>query len=98
MAISNGKLDEALLALRAYTSHGIILSTCNRTEIYSLDEGDSAEESIFEFLKARLEITEDMLRRYVYLSRDLAAVEHLFRVTSGLDSLIIGEFEVLPQG
>jgi glutamyl-tRNA reductase len=97
MAISNGKLDEALQALRAYTSQGLILSTCNRTEIYSLDEGGCAEEAIFEFLKARLEIPEDILRRYVYLSRDLAAVEHLFRVTSGLDSLIIGEFEVLGQ-
>ncbi len=95
MAVSNGKLSEALALLRAYIPQAVILSTCNRTEIYS-DSAD-LEKAVLAFFKARSGIAETDLRPYCYIARDRGVVEHLFRVTSGLESMIVGEFEVLGQ-
>ncbi|MDP2930880.1 MAG: glutamyl-tRNA reductase [Chloroflexota bacterium] len=98
VAISTERLGEALSRLRAYMPHGVILSTCNRTEIYTIDNGsvDDGNASL-DFLTARLNGPDDKLRRHVYVSTGAAAVEHLFRVASGLESMIVGEFEVLGQ-
>jgi glutamyl-tRNA reductase len=98
VAISTNKLYEALLMLRSHISQGIILSTCNRTEVYTIDSADRhAEKSSLDFFRTRLDIPDDKLLQYVYLLEDRTAVEHLFRVASGLESMIIGEFEVLGQ-
>ncbi len=98
VAISTKKLRDALLMLRPYISRGIILSTCNRTEIYTIDSDDShAEKASLDFLKARLDTPDDRLLQYLYLFKDRAAIEHLFRVASGLESMIVGEYEVLGQ-
>jgi glutamyl-tRNA reductase len=98
VAISTKKLYDALPMLGSFTSRGIILSTCNRTEVYTIDSDQRhAERASLDFLKARLGITDAALNQYVYLLEDRAAVEHLFRVASGLESMIIGEFEVLGQ-
>jgi len=98
VAISTKKLDDTLPMLRAYISRGIILSTCNRTEVYTIDSDTRhAERSSLDFLKAHINIPDIDLRQYVYLLEDRAAVEHLFRVACGLESMIVGEFEVLGQ-
>jgi len=98
VAISIKKLYDALPMLRAYISRGIILSTCNRTEVYTIDSDQRhAEKASLDFLKARLDIPDAALLQYVYLFEDKTAVEHLFRVASGLESMIVGEFEVLGQ-
>jgi len=97
-AISTKKLYDALPMLGAYISRGIILSTCNRTEVYTIDsDARHAKRASLDFLKARLDIPDTALRQYVYLFEDRTAVEHLFRVASGLESMIVGEFEVLGQ-
>ncbi len=98
IAISSEQLPNALLRLRRHLSCGIILSTCNRTEVYTSD-GDSrhAEEASINFLKAQADIPDVVLLQHVYLSKDEAAAEYLFRVASGLDSMILGEFEILGQ-
>lgn len=98
IAISTGKLDNALSELSTYTDYGIILSTCNRTEVYTADNNDTqSEKSSFEFFKARMDIPDNTLPQYMYRMEDITAVEHLFRVASGLESMIIGEYEVLGQ-
>jgi len=98
VAISSKKLYDALPMLRSHISRGIILSTCNRTEVYTVDSDDGrAERSSLDFLKARLDIPDVTLPQYVYLLENKTAVEHLFRVASGLESMIVGEFEVLGQ-
>jgi glutamyl-tRNA reductase len=98
VAISAKKLPDALPLLRAHISKGIILSTCNRTEVYTIDsDARHAEKASLDFLKARLDITDAALLQHVYLLEDRVAVEHLFRVASGLESMIVGEFEVLGQ-
>jgi len=98
VAISTEKLYDALLMLRSYTSRGITLSTCNRTEVYTIDSDTRhAEKASLDFLKAYVNIPDIDLRQHVYCSTDKAAVEHLFRVACGLESMIVGEFEVLGQ-
>lgn len=96
VSISSGKLHDALLALRSHVSRGIILSTCNRTEVYTVG-GVNAGKTSLDFLKTRLDIPDDTLLQHVYLYQDRTAVEHLFRVASGLESMIFGEYEVLGQ-
>jgi len=98
VAISTRKLHDALLMLRPHLSRGIVLSTCNRTEVYTVDSDDGhAEKASLDFLKARIEIPDTALLQYVYLLKDKMAIEHLFRVASGLESMIVGEYEVLGQ-
>jgi glutamyl-tRNA reductase len=97
LAVSSTHVPDALSLLRKYVSQGLILSTCNRTEVYSIPKsGDSSQPSI-DFLKAWANISNDDLLPYIYCYHSEAAVKHLFRVASGLDSMIIGEFEILGQ-
>jgi glutamyl-tRNA reductase len=98
VTISSRKLHDALLMLRPHMSRGIVLSTCNRTEVYTVDSDDShAEKASLDFLKARIGTPDSALLQYVYLLKDKMTVEHLFRVASGLESMIVGEYEVLGQ-
>ncbi len=98
VAISVEQLHDSLSLLRHYVSYGIILSTCNRTEVYTTDsDALHAEEASINFLESRSNIPDAKLRRHTYVHKDKAAVEHLFRVACGLDSMTVGEFEVLGQ-
>ncbi len=97
VAISAEKLNDSLLLLHSYMPYGIILSTCNRTEIYTAGDGRRIQEAGLNFLKAHTNNSGADLLQYIYLSSDKTAVEHLFRVTCGLESMIIGEYEVLGQ-
>jgi len=97
VAISYDNLGDALARLRSYVSSGIVLSTCNRTEVYLA--GAAAPETrnaSLEFLKAWSGLG-DGLMEYVYVLEDGKAAEHLFRVAGGLESMIVGESEVLGQ-
>lgn len=97
-AINADELYDSLSLLRHYAPHSIILSTCNRTEIYSTDDdGFDVEKASLEFLKTRLHVSDDRLLQYVYFYKDREVAEHLFRVASGLESMIVGEYEVLGQ-
>ncbi len=98
VAISSEQLPDALSRLRHHLSCGIVLSTCNRTEIYTTyGDGRYAEKVSFNFLRAQADVPEVVLLQHVYFSKDEAAAGHLLRVASGLDSMIIGEFEILGQ-
>lgn len=97
-AIRTGRLGDALSLLRDFTEHGIILSTCNRTEVYiTASSGSKGEEISLDFLRAYLETEDDDLSRYTYTMKGKEAVTHLFHTTCGLDSMIVGEYEVLGQ-
>ncbi len=98
LAITTPQLHDSLLLLRQQVSHGIILSTCNRTEVYTVaSDAYPIEQSSINFLKTRADIPDDDLLPHIYRHKDETVFEHLFRVASGLDSMIIGEFEVLGQ-
>lgn len=98
LAVSSSQLSGALLLLHDYVSQGLILSTCNRTEVYSLSSSDcSSNLGSIDFLKTWADISDMDLLPYIYFYQNEAAVKHLFCVASGLDSMIIGEFEILGQ-
>ena len=73
---------------------GVMLSTCNRTEIYAVEASDGALTSIESLLSDRL--GEDA-GRFVYVRRDREATSHLFAVAAGLDSMILGEAQIHGQ-
>jgi len=79
-------------------AEAFVVSTCNRTEVYAAcrDVG-AAERAIAEALARRAEIPSLVLRAYCYAHRDELASRHLFNVASGLDSMIVGEAQILGQ-
>ena len=75
-----------------------VLSTCNRVEVYAVSpDPDTAIASLQRDLASRAGTTEDELRPHLYVRVDVEAVHHLFRVASSLDSLMIGEPQILGQ-
>jgi len=78
---------------------GIILSTCNRVEVCVLAGGESYKgaTAVKEFLSATHGIARDELNGYLYHYEGEEAVKHLFRVSSSLDSMVLGEPQILGQ-
>ena len=92
------KLLTALAQLKdeKIVAESIILSTCNRTELYfTQKEGNS--EGVLTWLYRFFDLPADSLRPYLYLHQDLEAVKHIMRVASGLNSLVLGEPQILGQ-
>lgn len=90
-------LAAALYQLRSrFSCQGaVILSTCNRTEVYVQDEGTT--ESLLQWLADFHQIEPRELASHVYGLQQAEAVGHLMRVSAGLDSLILGEPQILGQ-
>ena len=92
------RLPGALLELRHLpeVQSAAILSTCNRTEIYCSLERDNAD-TLINWLCTHHRLPPDQLGPYLYVYPDQAAVRHIFRVAAGLDSMILGEPQILGQ-
>lgn len=97
VALSPSLLKEALQTLSKYMSQGVILSTCNRTEVYTTCSTQSSPAKALEFLSAQSGIAAEELAPHLYTLWEKEAVSHLFRVAAGLESMILGEYEVLGQ-
>ncbi|WP_252364688.1 glutamyl-tRNA reductase, partial [Escherichia coli] len=100
VSFSPDKLDQALDSLLAQpmVQGGVVLSTCNRTELYlSVEERDDLQEALIRWLCDYHNLNEDDLRNSLYWHQDNDAVSHLMRVASGLDSLVLGEPQILGQ-
>lgn len=92
--------DQALHSLvqQPAVDGGVVLSTCNRTELYlSVEEQEKAPAQLIDWLCRYQRIDPAEVRPSLYWHRDEAAVSHLMRVASGLDSLILGEPQILGQ-
>ncbi|OAT38659.1 glutamyl-tRNA reductase [Proteus myxofaciens] len=77
---------------------GVVLSTCNRTELYlSMEENENNHEQLIRWLCQYHQIDAIELQKSVYWHQDNQAVSHLMRVASGLDSLVLGEPQILGQ-
>ena len=89
------RLHEALGELkRGLASEAAILSTCNRTELYVAGE---KPEELARWLAQYHRLATSELEQYLYALPDERAVRHAFRVASGLDSMVIGEPQILGQ-
>ncbi|PHM40934.1 glutamyl-tRNA reductase [Xenorhabdus szentirmaii] len=77
---------------------GVVLSTCNRTELYlSVEQHDNVKEQLVCWLCQYHQINAEDLIASLYWHLDSDAVSHLMRVASGLDSLVLGEPQILGQ-
>lgn len=91
-------VPDALRALCriAPVTEGVILSTCNRTEIYcSLDSDD--RQPVYQWFCDWHDLDREQLAGFCYWRADEQAVRHLLRVASGLDSMVLGEPQILGQ-
>jgi glutamyl-tRNA reductase len=92
-----GAAVEALNA-RPSTSESVVLSTCNRSEMYIVSEDlTRAREDLVAFLSEYHGLPAAMFEPHLFTREDSEAVRHLFRVAAGLDSLIVGEPQILGQ-
>jgi glutamyl-tRNA reductase len=99
-AFSPDEMPDALA--QAILNNGVreatLVSTCNRTEYYlHLSEPDSAIPQIVDALADQADDLPKPAERYLYIKREHDAVEHLFRVVSGLDSMVLGEVQIQGQ-
>lgn len=99
-AFPASKMGEALIALRDYEAvrEALMLATCNRLEIYAeLEEYEAGIAQIKRFLQNFRHGGVSDMESYLYTLLGTQAVDHLFRVSTGLDSMLIGEAEILGQ-
>lgn len=98
LGIPKTRMQDALASLRNYVPAGVILSTCNRTEVYAIhDRGRSVEAAVREFLSHWSGLDQERLAPYLYICRNYAAMRHLSEAAAGLRSMILGEHEILGQ-
>jgi glutamyl-tRNA reductase len=96
---SRSGIDRALqaLAARGAGSEAAVLSTCNRAEIYAVAESDGAAELLRSFFCDYHAIDPARVAAHIYCHVGADAARHLFRVAAGLDSLVVGEPQILGQ-
>jgi glutamyl-tRNA reductase len=93
-------LDRAVTALasRPSAAEAVVLSTCNRAELYiACDDPRAAFEDLLAFFSEFQQLPAERIRPHLYSHVDEDAARHLFRVASGLDSLVVGEPQILGQ-
>jgi glutamyl-tRNA reductase len=100
VSISDVELDDILNQFRQTRTvlEIVVLSTCNRTELYAVVNSSRAgEDFLVRFLSDRCHIAPDGLKPHLYVKYGHSAVTHLMKVASGLDSMVIGETQILGQ-
>lgn len=100
LSISEEQLAKALHQLLGYehVAEGAVLSTCNRIEVYaSATKFHGGAQDLRNFLAEFCHVAPEDFADHMYTYHDDAAVRHLFRVASGIDSMILGESEILGQ-
>lgn len=96
LAFGADELPFALAAASRRFSGAVILSTCNRTELYaSVSEGQAQPRALIEFINGLKETEVDATLFYCLTHAD--AVRHLFRVAAGIESMVLGEYQILGQ-
>jgi glutamyl-tRNA reductase len=98
VSVAESQQEQALKSLMTEPGvhHAVLLSTCNRTEIYCHIDPQH-EHILAQWLARQHDIEPEALSGYLYMHQGEQAVKHLFRVASGLDSLIMGEPQILGQ-
>lgn len=95
-----GRQAEALSMLTSdeIISEAVILSTCNRTEVYVVaGDNEAGVDAVIGFLADYHDLDRHDLVRYLYIVKGDAVIRHLFRVVASLDSMVIGEAQILGQ-
>jgi glutamyl-tRNA reductase len=96
---ARGGLDAALQALSACGAcrESVVLSTCNRAEIYAVGDGEEDAQAVSRFFSEYHHLDHEQVAEHLYIFNGAEAARHLFRVSAGLDSLVVGEPQILGQ-
>lgn len=99
VAFSEQQLEETLSSELPFFDEKLILSTCNRTEVYASVNDQASTESLKDwYAQQHVEnVGDESIKPYVYQFSDAEAIQHTFRVASGLDSMVLGEPQILGQ-
>jgi len=100
LAFDERSLSEALLNLKGRPGfcEGLILSTCNRVEVaLTCEENSNGMVAVDQFLADTRHVERDWVTPYLYRYEDGDAIRHLFRVAASLDSMVVGEPQILGQ-
>ncbi|WP_404453301.1 glutamyl-tRNA reductase [Virgibacillus necropolis] len=100
LTFSEQDIDNAMLLLKTQKSilENVIISTCNRTEIYAVvDQIHTGRYYIKQFLAEWFQLDKEEFSPYLRIVESEGAVEHLFKVSAGLDSMVLGETQILGQ-
>ncbi|OZI11287.1 glutamyl-tRNA reductase [Bacillaceae bacterium SAS-127] len=100
LSFNESDLERAMSELQQQKSilENVILSTCNRTEIYAVvDQLHTGRYYIKDFLSKWFKIEKEEFTPFLFIYEQEAAVEHLFKVASGLNSMVLGETQILGQ-
>lgn len=100
VAFAPSDLTQALPALRQVLHHQAqvaVLSTCNRAEIYAVVDDDAAAQNALTWLADYHQINRADLAEHSYVLHNQSAVQHAFAVASGMDSMVLGEPQILGQ-
>lgn len=100
LAFAEDTVADAMIELKHEKSilENVILSTCNRTEIYAVvDQLHTGKYYIKRFLSQWFNIDMKEFEPYLQINENDDAIEHLFRVTTGLNSMVLGETQILGQ-
>ncbi|MER2000309.1 MAG: glutamyl-tRNA reductase [Lysinibacillus sp.] len=94
------ELPKAMEALQREKSilENVIVSTCNRTEIYAVvDQLHTGRYYVKRFLAKWFDLSIEEFEKHLFIREDDASLNHLFRVTAGIDSMVLGETQILGQ-
>ncbi|CEG23105.1 Glutamyl-tRNA reductase [Planococcus massiliensis] len=100
LSFIESELPQAMQALKEQKSilEDVIVSTCNRTEIYAVvDQLHTGRYYVKQFLAEYFGLPQESFSQYLFVYEQEEAVEHLFRVTAGIDSMVLGETQILGQ-
>ena len=99
LAFSEAQILHAFQLLRGryHLQEAVILSTCNRVEIYAASDATDGYNPLSDFLSAYHHIDSQALKKFTYIHQDASAVRHLFHVSASLDSMVVGEPQILGQ-
>ncbi|MDD5008635.1 MAG: hypothetical protein PHC68_09610, partial [Syntrophorhabdaceae bacterium] len=97
--LAESQVPQLLNTLRATgIEESAVISTCNRTEIYFCTrQADESLAAVKEILVNSFDIDRQVLEEYTYTLKDESSYKHLFLVASGLDSMVVGEPQILGQ-
>jgi len=99
LAYTDRRIPQALRTLReaAQCDEAVVLSTCNRVEVCAYSAAEDARARILGVIAADHSFSPQFLDKHIYFHRGADAVRHILRVAGGLDSLVLGETQVLNQ-
>jgi glutamyl-tRNA reductase len=99
LSVSDARLGETTASLRALpgVDGAAVLSTCNRVEAIVSPADEDVIANVVDWLAARADAQRSELEKHLYIVRHGDVIKHLFRVASGLDSMIVGEPQIAGQ-